>query len=655
MNYSRKTFCIIFFCGLSVAGIGQDFEINGRVADAETGLPLPYANIQIQKTTLGATTNVDGNFKLIIPKKYGDSYIRISYLGYSIEEISISKISNFIIVPLKPESRQLEDVIIMPDSSLIVFLREAYNNIKKNYPQEPYELEGFYRESLKNESDYYLYYGEAQIKIQGSGYQFEKENGNVKVLKSRINNFSSSDTSRNTLYYGGVFLPISADAVKNRWNQLRPDNKNYQYQLLATTTNEEKEVWIVGFKKLEGGMKGKLFIEKESKAYLRAEFNWDGSDSIGGNFLSHMKTMERSCQLLYKKFNDKWFLQYVGVQRRDYNKRLKSNTVIAAEFVTTKTLTDSVSLLPFMERMGYTEIFSRLENNFSDDFWKGTTILVRDSSLTTQLTAHISEERRSQLLNDTIPGSKTIVTKTRLSKQQNLLNFVRRLGFSYGAQLLPYTTGSNQLSLTYSSGNNNLSFDKSINNVGFPLLLSSEFSFRLNRRWQIITSRATDFSRMYEFKSRYVGFKYSMLLNKKGKPLLFRPELSFGSHNFAWSFPVFNNDGELIFDNKVIDKNKLQFHVGERVISIRPSFSFEKKIGGLKWVFVNTGCYLRVNQENTLYLNDKSGFTLFRKERFVPLANSGAVVLENNSPITTNPNWFANFYFEAGIRWTFQF
>lgn len=646
------------FLALSFSSIGQDFEINGRIVDAETGQPLPYANIQIQKTSRGTTTNAEGNFKLTIPEKYADSNLRISYLGYSTKEIPIPIVSHVTIISLKPESRQLQDVIIMPDSSLIVFLRDAYKSIERNYAQEPYELEGFFRESLKNENDIYLYYGEAQLKVQGSGYQFKNEKGNVKVLKSRVNHFAAGDTTRNTLYYGGVFLPISADAVKNRWDVLKPDRKNYQYQLLTTTLNDGKEVWIIGFEKKEGGTTGKLFIEKESRAYLRTEFSWDGRDSIGGNFLSHVKSMERSSQVLYKEFNGKWFLQYLNIHRRDYNKRLKANTIIAGEFATTKIVSDSVILLPFMERMGYTDIFSQLTNNFKTDFWDGTTTLVQDSSLKAQITPYITEQKRNQLLNDTLSLPQQNNPQGNLtysSKGEKIIKFVTRLGFSYGTQLLPYSIDPTQLSLTYNSGVNTLNFNASLESFRLPLLLSNEFSFRLNRRWQLFTSSVVDLSKKYEFKSRHVGLRYSMLLNQRGRPLLLRPEFSFGSHNFAWNFPTFKNEGEFIFDGSEIDAEQLRFLVGERVVSIKPSVSIEKKIGGLKSLFVNAGYYVPVNRENRLYLYDKSGFIFFRKERSILLEGSGASVLENNLPLPTNPTWFTNFYLEAGIRWTFDF
>lgn len=146
-----------------------------------------------------------------------------------------------------------------------------------------------------------------------------------------------------------------------------------------------------------------------------------------------------------------------------------------------------------------------------------------------------------------------------------------------------------------------------------------------------------------------------MLLNQRGRPLLLRPEFSFGSHNFAWDFPTFKNEGEFIFDGSEIDAEQLRFLVGERVVSIKPSVSIEKKIGGLKSLFVNAGYYVPVNRENRLYLYDKSGFIFFRKERSILLEGSGASVLENNLPLPTNPTWFTNFCLEAGIRWTFDF
>jgi hypothetical protein len=60
---------------------GTTGKITGRVTDKETGEPLPFVNIVIEGTTLGAATDVDGYYVIlnIPPGKYS---LRGQYVGY---------------------------------------------------------------------------------------------------------------------------------------------------------------------------------------------------------------------------------------------------------------------------------------------------------------------------------------------------------------------------------------------------------------------------------------------------------------------------------------------------------------------------------------------------------------------------------------------
>jgi CarboxypepD_reg-like domain len=644
---------IIFLMSFPGISISQGIEITGKIVDQETNKPLPFANLQIEKTNIGASTNAEGNFRLIVPQSLKERNLLVSYIGYSSRKIQLTNLSAYPIIKLKPEARQLREVVIMPDSSLLVFLRQAYNNIEKNYPTTPYELEGFYRESLKTENGRYLYFGEAQLLLQGSGYQFSKEHGTVKVLKSRINHFPQTDTATHIMYFGGPFIGISDDLIKTKPAVLRPDKKNYNYQLLDITANDGKEVWIIGFTKKGGNVKGKLFIEKESKAYLRTEVT-SNSDSTNNISLSAVRTVKGTGQIFYNKVGDKWFLHYWNYQKIQFNKQLNKNTLVAGEFSVSKINVDSITDIPFMQRLGYTEVFSRLQNNFTEDFWQGATTLLPDSILQSQLTPLQTKEKRDELINYVAPVPTNKEKKSKSTSQSKKISrFISRLGFSYGVQMLPYSLNNSQLSLMYPSALSVLNFSKSINSLGLPLLFASEFSFRLNKRWKVFTNQSSDFSSQYDFDSRTFGIKYSMQLNRRGNPLLLRPSAEVGNHTFGIVFPTFKNTEGINYNGKQINDKKLRFLVGERVTSSRLALSLDKKMSGLRWLYLSAGYYAELKKQNRLFLNNESGFFLFRKNRSMPLEESSATVLINSQPMAANTKWFSPFYLEAGVRWSF--
>lgn len=82
----RHIGCLAAFLLFSIlfsnsAFAGTTGKIAGRITDAETGEGLPGANVQIDGTTLGAATDVDGNFTILnIPP--GVYKLKISFIGY---------------------------------------------------------------------------------------------------------------------------------------------------------------------------------------------------------------------------------------------------------------------------------------------------------------------------------------------------------------------------------------------------------------------------------------------------------------------------------------------------------------------------------------------------------------------------------------------
>ncbi|MCX8491227.1 MAG: hypothetical protein ORN54_09190, partial [Cyclobacteriaceae bacterium] len=135
--------------------------------------------------------------------------------------------------------------------------------------------------------------------------------------------------------------------------------------------------------------------------------------------------------------------------------------------------------------------------------------------------------------------------------------------------------------------------------------------------------------------------------------VLLRPSVVYGSHQIGLSFSSFANPDGLLFASKTITTKELSFHVGESVRFLRPSISIDKKIDGLKWLYLNAGYHLSLHRQNTISLKDESGFFLFRGERSTSLDASGAVVTSNGQPLPSDPKWFSPLYLEVGVRWSF--
>jgi len=90
-------------------------QINGRVVDAETGVPLSFVNVIVLNTEVGAASDLDGNF--LITGLEPDFYrLMASFIGYEIgysDEIEINDSRNaFITIELKQKNIELGTVTV---------------------------------------------------------------------------------------------------------------------------------------------------------------------------------------------------------------------------------------------------------------------------------------------------------------------------------------------------------------------------------------------------------------------------------------------------------------------------------------------------------------------------------------------------------------
>ncbi len=101
----------------SVAISAQSGKIRGFVNDKETDAPVPFANIVLQGTTIGAVANDDGYF-LLNEVPAGDYTVVVSFVGYANYTENVS-VKDGRIVPMKvyleSSSEVLQDVEVRAD------------------------------------------------------------------------------------------------------------------------------------------------------------------------------------------------------------------------------------------------------------------------------------------------------------------------------------------------------------------------------------------------------------------------------------------------------------------------------------------------------------------------------------------------------------
>lgn len=117
---------------LSFALVAQETVVQGKVTDAASGDPLPFVNVIFKGTTIGTTTDFDGNY-LLKTSSPTDS-ILVSYVGYKPRTKAIKKgITQTINFQLVEEVTSLQEIIVRPgENPAYEILRNVVRNKGKN-------------------------------------------------------------------------------------------------------------------------------------------------------------------------------------------------------------------------------------------------------------------------------------------------------------------------------------------------------------------------------------------------------------------------------------------------------------------------------------------------------------------------------------------
>ena len=136
----RKLFFILLL-GAPFQLIAQTGTISGHVSNEYTNEPIPYANVLIQGTTIGTTSDENGTFRLenLNPGVYN---LEVSFIGYKKATLFEIEVTNartaFVNVTLKEDVEQLEELVITTsgfeknDESPVSLRSIGVNEIKRS-------------------------------------------------------------------------------------------------------------------------------------------------------------------------------------------------------------------------------------------------------------------------------------------------------------------------------------------------------------------------------------------------------------------------------------------------------------------------------------------------------------------------------------------
>ncbi len=144
----KRSLGIFFGLFMLLSGVVQgQTVINGKVTDASTGDPIPFANVLIKGTNIGTPTDFDGFFT-IEGEGESDSLL-VSYIGYKaklkVYQRGVTQTINF---QLEPEATALDDFVIVAgktENPAFAIMRKVMENKPQNDKRRlaAYEYESY--------------------------------------------------------------------------------------------------------------------------------------------------------------------------------------------------------------------------------------------------------------------------------------------------------------------------------------------------------------------------------------------------------------------------------------------------------------------------------------------------------------------------------
>lgn len=389
--------------------------IQGSVV-AKRDKKIPFATIYLKNTSKGTISNADGEFKLIIPEEYQQDTLMVSSLGYLPKEILPNQFhTEKLIINLEPAYIPIRDVIVRPQNPELI-IKQSLDKINVNYPTNTELLTAFFRESSKQNNDY-ISITEALIEISKTSYDIENDDL-IRLVKGRNGTNTNQSDLVNLVVEGGLYNGLRLDVVKYGSYFYSEDAlQECDFQLLKTTVYNGRHTYVIEFDMKKGlqysGFRGKVYIDLESLALVRAEFELSPEGIRYAKALLikkspmgyKVKPMYAKYEVEYRYYSDLWNLHYarsdLGIKvkkiRGKRNKGYSCDFNSAAEFVITDQVKDPSLKIRAREASKPRDILVKQVQDTQGDFWFESNVIVPEEPLSKTI---LKMQEEGILMND---------------------------------------------------------------------------------------------------------------------------------------------------------------------------------------------------------------------------------------------------------------
>jgi len=362
------------------------YTISGTVRDAQTKRPLAFATMYIPGTYLGIVSNSNGYFTFKVKNDVEADKFLISYMGYEVGSFSIKeyagRTSDF---PIQPHMVALQEVTFRPMNPRDL-VAKSLERFSVNYPQQPYSLTGFYRETIRQRRDY-LSIAEAVVDIYKEPYNPRTGYDQARIVRGRKSDKVKPADTLLVKLQGGPQVALLLDIVKNNEIVISPNTiDHYSYELLDLVVMDDKPHYVIGFKPRVNLpyplFIGKLYICNQTLAITMADFGYDLTDKelVAKEFVRRkpatLRFTPNSTQYIvkYQEIDGKYYVSYLRSDLEFFvnwrRKIFRTRYNLMFEMAVMDRSSENVASIPRRETFRQNNILADMVPvYFTDDFW----------------------------------------------------------------------------------------------------------------------------------------------------------------------------------------------------------------------------------------------------------------------------------------------
>ncbi len=371
----------------------------GQVIDLANGRNLPFATIEAIGSNIATVSNIDGEFLIKIAKESKVSELKVSYIGFATETISLSQFkgSRTKNIGMEPSSVQLQEINIRPEDAMEL-IADVLTNIRENYSSDPMMMRGFYRETIQRGRNY-ASISEAVVDIYKGSYVNDFQHDQVKIFKGR----KSADVQKmDTVLFkvqGGPSTTILLDIVKNPYIMLSSDYYNiYDFHLSNVIAIDDQLHYVVSFNQKdhvdEPYYKGKLYIDMMKLAITEAEFelNTENKEEAARLFIlrkpmgMNIIPEKAAYHVKYTVEDNHWYFRYARAEVKfkvTWKKKLFNTTYSTmSELAITDRTYEGIEKFSRKEKFRISDVMNdKVFIFFDQGFWEGYNVIEPDQSI----------------------------------------------------------------------------------------------------------------------------------------------------------------------------------------------------------------------------------------------------------------------------------